>query len=435
MSFELKELQEQVGGLIQDVKSEIQARGDDSAKKDETIKKIADGAADMAEKLEKLAVSIKAEEEDRKALELKLARMPVTSKEGEQLISDPEYKKMFWNGIRNRDLKSIETGLRDAELKNTLDFFLPDLTNEKRDLMFANFKNLSNMDSIVPADVIRGTSKRIYETTPMERLATVIPTANKSIKWLIDDEDVEIQKRSELQTPTETDSFDLYEKEIFAHEIDAYPKFSLQLLEDAAIPIESMFMTKVADKIARTKNAWAVNGNGTNEFEGFLTLPAWGTQGVYERNALERVTTEAANVFNYNDFVHLMSSLIKDVNGGTYLMNKQTWAEIIKIKDGEDRPLINPQLFFQGGQLQVMGEPVVFAGDMPKPDLATRQFTSGQLPVAYGDFRTGYVIINRLGMRVIRDELTSKGFLKIWLRTRSGGAVVDYQAIKLMQIQ
>ena len=56
------------------------------------------------------------------------------------------------------------------------------------------------------------------------------------------------------------------------------------------------------------------------------------------------------------------------------------------------------------------------------------------LAMAYGDFKKGYTIVDRIGMRVIRDEVTSKPFVKFYTIKRTGGDVVTEEAIKIQKI-
>ena len=74
-----------------------------------------------------------------------------------------------------------------------------------------------------------------------------------------------------------------------------------------------------------------------------------------------------------------------------------------------------------------MGYPIVEAEDMPS--VAANAF-----PVAFGDFREGYLIADRVGMRMTRDDITVPGFVQFYIRKRVGGRIRNSQAIKLLRI-
>ena len=71
--------------------------------------------------------------------------------------------------------------------------------------------------------------------------------------------------------------------------------------------------------------------------------------------------------------------------------------------------------------------PVVTASDMPAA-------AASSLSVAVGDFATGYQIVDRIGIRILRDPFTDKPFVKFYTTKRVGGDVVNYEAIKLLKL-
>ena len=56
------------------------------------------------------------------------------------------------------------------------------------------------------------------------------------------------------------------------------------------------------------------------------------------------------------------------------------------------------------------------------------------LPIAFGDFRQGYVIVDRQGVRINRDELTQKGRIVFDVYKRVGGGAGDFNAVKFLKI-
>jgi HK97 family phage major capsid protein len=79
-----------------------------------------------------------------------------------------------------------------------------------------------------------------------------------------------------------------------------------------------------------------------------------------------------------------------------------------------------------GGAATLMSFPVVEAEDMP--DIA-----ANSLALAFGDFRRGYLVVDRTGIRVLRDPYSAKPYVLFYTTKRVGGGVQDYAAIKLLR--
>jgi HK97 family phage major capsid protein len=428
---EMKGLKDEISGLITNMQTEIKARETSS---DETIAKMADEAAKLTENLQNIAAKVEAEEKSRQELEDIIARKGALGSV-QELFGSLEYNEEFQNKFRRKGRITDEN--LNVELKSIVDYYMPKATSSDKDLAVKMLSVGSNPDMgyYVPLDQIRGISTRQFETSPMRQLATVITTANESVPWIIDDEEAEAEYRCEYEEHTEdTGTPGIAEIVIPTHEIFAYPKATQKVLDDASIDIESWLNTKVVNVFSRKDNRNFFVGDGVKNARGFLTYPAWADAEVYERGGLGHYTTETSLVLDSNDFININSGLLERYqDNAVFTMHRLTWAEVLKLKDGEDRPLINPQLLFQGVKPQLLGKPVVFSGDMAKPSAGV--FTAGQKVVAYGDFREGYLIVDRMGIRVLRDNLTSKGFVKWWITKRTGGDVVNYQAIKVLDIK
>lgn len=103
-----------------------------------------------------------------------------------------------------------------------------------------------------------------------------------------------------------------------------------------------------------------------------------------------------------------------------------TIRDIRLLKDGQGNYLWQPN--FQAGEPQlVAGYPIHQADDMDS-------VATGNLPLAFGDFRTAYTIVDRIGIRTLRDPYTAKPNVKFYTTKRVGGDVVNYEALKLLEI-
>ena len=106
-------------------------------------------------------------------------------------------------------------------------------------------------------------------------------------------------------------------------------------------------------------------------------------------------------------------------------MNRRTQAQIRKFKSATGEYLWQPPASL-GAPATLMNFPVVEAEDMP--DIAADSFA-----IACGDFRRGYLIVDRMGIRVLRDPFTAKPYVLFYTTKRVGGGVQDFDAIKLVK--
>jgi HK97 family phage major capsid protein len=73
-----------------------------------------------------------------------------------------------------------------------------------------------------------------------------------------------------------------------------------------------------------------------------------------------------------------------------------------------------------------MGFPVTEAEAMP--DIA-----AGSFALAFGDFRRAYLIVDRVGVRILRDPFTAKPYVLFYTTKRIGGGVQNFEALKLLK--
>jgi HK97 family phage major capsid protein len=74
----------------------------------------------------------------------------------------------------------------------------------------------------------------------------------------------------------------------------------------------------------------------------------------------------------------------------------------------------------------LLGYPVSEIETMP--DIAADSFS-----VAFGDFRKGYLIVDRAGVRVLRDPYSAKPYVLFYTTKRVGGGVQNFDAVKLLK--
>lgn len=277
-------------------------------------------------------------------------------------------------------------------------------------------------------DTLRKT--REFETSPMRQYASVMTISSDRLLIPVDQDEAtsggwigETATRSNTNTPT------IKQIEIPVHEQYAQPVATLKLLDDAGVNIESWLAGKVTDIISRTENTAFISGNGVAKPRGILNYSAWSVNGTYEYGKIEQVNSGAAADFTADGLIDLQNSLKEFYqNRAVFMIKRNAFKNIMKLKDGMGQYLFNRNMDKSIGKpFDLLGNPVVFADDMPV-------VASNALALAYGDFNAGYQIVDRIGIRVLRDPFTSKGNILFYTTKRVGGAVVNFEAIKLQKL-
>lgn len=263
-----------------------------------------------------------------------------------------------------------------------------------------------------------------FDTSPVRQVAMVQPISSDAIEIVTDLNDFDADWVAETQTRADTATPDLGRIRIPVHEIYAKPKSTQQLLEDAAFNIEEWITGRLADKFNRKEATAFVAGNGVGKPRGLLTYDA-GTDHTGEQ--IEQVNSGGAAAVTGDGLISLAYALKPAYRGrAVWLMNRNSTAAVRKLKDNDGQYLWRPGLA-EGQPPTLLGYRAVEAEDMP--DIA-----ANALPIAFGDLREAYVIADRVNMSILRDPYSSKPYVEFYARKRVGGAVVNFEAVKLQKI-
>jgi HK97 family phage major capsid protein len=267
---------------------------------------------------------------------------------------------------------------------------------------------------------------RVFESSPIRQLASVQTISSDALEMMIDDEEAGSGWVGEREARSETDTPQIGMKSIPVHELHASPKATQKLLDDASVNVEAWLAGKVSDKFARMEESAFVAGNGIAKPRGFLTYPA---ASGYERGKLEQIVSGVAGAFTADGFIDLQNALKEAYQGNAvFVMKRASFGSVRKLKDGQGQYLLGIGADITGvQQMTLLGKPVRFADDMPAVG-------SNALSCAYGDFRQGYTVVDRVGIRVLRDPYTATPFIKFYTTKRVGGDVTNYEAIKIQKL-
>ena len=224
---------------------------------------------------------------------------------------------------------------------------------------------------------------------------------------------------TETGTVTETATPQINKRAINVFEMYAQPKATQKLLDDASIDVEAWVAEKVADKFARMEATAFINGNGTTQPKGILQYGAGTGFG-----KIQQVTSGAAGVVSVVCadslivlFYGLQEAYTRDA---TFLMNRATLQSVRLLKLATTNQYIWQPSLAAGAPDTLLGIPVAQAADMPIA-------SANSLSVALGDFKQAYLIVDRIGLRTLRDPFTEKPFVKFYTTRRTGGEVSKHE--------
>ena len=281
----------------------------------------------------------------------------------------------------------------------------------------------------VTPDMSGRIAQLVRETSPMRQIANVVTIGTDALEGIHDLHEATSGWVGETEARAETGTPKLGEYRIPVHEQYAEPRATQKLLDDALFNVEDWLAGKIAERMARMENEAFVNGNGVKKPRGFLTYAA-GTPTAGAFSTIEQINAGGAGAFaavNPGDRLINLVFALKSAyrENAAFMMKRSTLAEVRKLKDENDNYLWQPDFQLkQGGTL--LGFDVVEAEDMPS-------IAANSLSIAFGDFKAGYQIVDRQGVRILRDSFTAKPYVKFYTTKRVGGDVVNFEAIKLMK--
>ncbi|MGB7417885.1 MAG: phage major capsid protein [Erythrobacter sp.] len=284
----------------------------------------------------------------------------------------------------------------------------------------------------VPRTIDAIIARELAEISPIRSLAQVVQTGTSGYRKLIATGGTASGWVSESALRPETDTPVFAEIAPPSGDLYANPAASQNMLDDAAFDIESWLANEIALEFARAEGSAFVNGTGNNQPEGFLTAPtSTAADDVRNFGALQYIPSGDADGFDAApdakliDLIHALKSGHRQ--GASFVMNSATLARVRKLKTTDGAFLWQPGLV-EGQPDRLLGYPVVEAEDMP--DVAADAF-----PIAFGNFRHGYLIAEHSATRVLRDPYSNKPFVHFYATKRVGGQVLDSNAIKLLKIE
>lgn len=320
-----------------------------------------------------------------------------------------EYKSAFYSLVRHGDIERLNPAERKALSAG------------------------SDPDGgyLLPTPTVGRMIKKVYEQSTMRQLANVLTISTDALEGIVDNDEADAGWVSEMGARNDTDTPQVGKYRIEAHEMYAQPKVTQKLIDDAATDVEAWLADKVADKFARVEGNAFWNGNGVGQPRGLAAYPTAATgDGSRAWGTFEHVLTGANGDFHTTKADPLQDLLgaFKDqyLQNASFAMRREVRTKIRKLKEAtSDRYLWEPSL--QAGQPdRLLGYPVRIDQYIPA-------ITTGSLSLAFGDFREAYTIVDRIGVRTLRDPYTAKPYIRFYSTKRTGAGATNFESVKFLK--
>lgn len=296
----------------------------------------------------------------------------------------------------------------------------------------------------VPEVISTMIDKKLLDISPMRSLVKVVKVGTSDYKELVDTRGSSGGWVGETGSRSETTTPGLEQVAPTFGICYAYPKATEESLQDIFFDVAGWLADSAAEDFAQLEGAAIISGNGSNKPTGFLngSPSSKNDDGVSPERAFGTIqyipTGKAASLpggpfdspirYTQSDFLITTVYKLKPGYRGNarWLMNKNTLASLRKFKDADGNYIWQRSLIL-GEPETLLGYPVVEMADMP--DVGSNTY-----PIAFGDFRAGYTLCDRVGTSItIDDNLTTPGYVKFYIRRRIGGILRNDDAIKVIK--
>lgn len=325
-----------------------------------------------------------------------------------------EHAQAFETWFRKGD-RAVDADIRDLEVK-------------------AGLTTQSDPDGgyLVPEEMASGIERVVGTVSVMRQLSTVMQISTDTYKKLVSMGGAGSGWVGEKDARSETSTPSLRELVFTLMELYANPAATQRALDDARMNIETWLANEIAIEFAEQEGAAFITGDGVNRPRGLLSYPtvanssyAWGKVGFVKSGVAGGLTD--ANNNGADAMIDLYGALKQQYRtGASWLMSDQTMMVVRKFKDGDGTYLWAPPTT-PGEVPSFIGKPIYTDDNMPA--VAANAF-----PIAFGNFKRAYLILDRFGIRVLRDPFTNKPNVHFYTTKRVGGGVQNFEAYKLLKV-
>lgn len=355
--------------------------------------------------------SSKKAEEDRKAMQEQLDRMETALNRPPLAGGRAEEENKEW-----RD--AVDIALRKAPA---------DRTQKELDAIGTINKYVNTLKTsidtgagylLAPPDMMMEIIKDLTEISPFRSLASVVTIGKQSWEGRKRTSAATATRVGETQARTNTGDPAYGMLSINAPELFARFSLSVQMMEDADYDLLGELRMESVEQFDYQEGYEFINGAADGKH----------AEGILTNGDISTVNSGHASQITADGMIDLWGTLkTRYARNAVFIMERLSIAAIRKLKDGQGNYLWQPGI---AGSVPstILDSPYVEMPDMPTA-------TTSTYPVAYGDFRRGYKVVDRVGLSFQADYTTEAddGAVVLRARKRVGGGVVLPAAIKKLR--
>lgn len=380
------------------------------------------GQAEIQEKLSRMDGALDAVDTAKAEFEAEIKRMKAIDAINETLKTSA-HAQTFVNFMRKGENNEVTDQLRNfekAQFKNAVDVTTG-----------------ANGEFAVPDELSRSIYQLAGAVNTMRSICRQIQTSSPNFEELVDTKGATSEWVGEKSARSETDSPSLAKLTPYWGELSAMPFSTQHALDDIFFDVGAWLVDSVIDSFVDAEEAAFIGGNGTNKPKGFLNYTinstADATRGFGEIQYIASGDAagfaDASATVSPADCLIDMIAAIKSqhLREAAFLMNRATKATVRKFKEYSTGNFIWQPGIALGEPDQLLGYPLKISDSMPA-------IAGDAYPIAFGNFKRAYTIVDRLGVRMLRDPYTKKPYVGFYTTKRVGGFVKDSQAVKVLKI-
>lgn len=280
---------------------------------------------------------------------------------------------------------------------------------------------------LAPVEWDRTVTNKLKQISPIRANAQVIQISGNGFSRVYNDGVIGSGWVGETAARPATTTPGLTSLAFNTGEIYANPAITQTALDDVAINLEQWLADEVDGEFAIQENIAFLSGNGVNKPTGILNYVTGGANAAtHPFGAIPTTTVAGAAAVTTDEVIDLVYALPSERNqNAKFYLNRSTLAKLRKLKDGQGNYIWQPT-YVAGEPSTLQGYPVVEVPGMP--NMAT-----GLVSILFGDMAATYLVIDRVGIRVLRDPFTNKPFVHFYTTKRVGGGVQNPEYMRAIK--
>jgi HK97 family phage major capsid protein len=282
---------------------------------------------------------------------------------------------------------------------------------------------------MVPVDVDREISRVLMTTSAMRGLAQIMTISTLQYEKLVSQGGASTGWVGETDARGTTTNPQLAKIAIEAMEIYAQPYATQTLLDDAFVDVGAWLADEVSISFAEQEGLAFITGNGVKKPSGIQRYTAvadntyvWGKIG-YAGTGGAAFKADPGGLDTLESSLYLLKGGYRA--NAAWMMNRKTIGVVRQMKDSQGH--------YQWQPSQQLGEPALLLGYPVADDDNMDDLGANKFPVAVADWKRAYLIVDRIGTRVLRDPYTNKPYVQFYTTKRVGGGVQNFEALKLIK--